>query len=63
MSSMQNLLERVEGFERQLVAVALAQAHGNITRAAEDSGITFRQMRYLVKKHRLKEVIRDAARA
>ena len=39
--------------ERQFVLAALEQTHGHLTNAAKLLGITFRAIRYKVKKHGL----------
>ncbi|ATX82639.1 two-component system, NtrC family, response regulator PilR [Mariprofundus ferrinatatus] len=46
----QNLDEWMELVERQLIDEALARTGGNITRAAEELGISFRSLRYRLKK-------------
>lgn len=45
-----NLDEVVEGVERQLISEALAEMGGNATQAAKLLGISFRSMRYRMKK-------------
>ncbi|MDQ6967332.1 MAG: sigma-54 dependent transcriptional regulator [Mariprofundaceae bacterium] len=49
-----NLDEVVEGVERQLVSEALVETHGNATQAAKLLGISFRSIRYRMKKLRMK---------
>jgi len=45
-----NLDKVVEGVERQLISEALAETSGNATQAAKLLGISFRSMRYRMKK-------------
>jgi len=45
-----NLDACMESIERQLIDEALAKTGGNITRAAEELGISFRSLRYRLKK-------------
>jgi len=45
--------KRVADFERQLVAEALAQSEGNQAAAARTLGLSYHQLRYFKKKHRL----------
>jgi len=49
-----NLDEVVAGVERQLISEALAETVGNATKAAKLLGITFRSIRYRMKKLRMK---------
>lgn len=42
---------RVARLERRAMACALKRSEGNVTKAAVLLGITFRQMRYLVRKY------------
>ncbi|GAV20865.1 two-component system, NtrC family, response regulator PilR [Mariprofundus micogutta] len=42
--------EWMEGIEKQVIDEALAKTGGNITRAAEELGISFRSLRYRLKK-------------
>jgi two-component system, NtrC family, response regulator PilR len=48
-----NLSETVAETEKQMLIEALEQTNWNMTRAAEALGITFRSMRYNVKKYGL----------
>jgi DNA-binding NtrC family response regulator len=43
--------DRVEGFKRQLVLDALAQAKGNQAQAARSLGLSYHQFRYHLRKH------------
>ncbi|OIO72136.1 MAG: DNA-binding response regulator [Zetaproteobacteria bacterium CG1_02_53_45] len=45
-----NLDEWMEAIEKQVIDEALAKTGGNITRAAEELGISFRSLRYRLKK-------------
>jgi DNA-binding NtrC family response regulator len=47
------LPDRIARFERRLVCVALQQTNGSVTNAAFRLGITLRQMRYLVARHKI----------
>jgi len=49
-----NLDEVVEDVERQLISQALTETAGNATKAAKLLGITFRSIRYRMKKLRMK---------
>jgi len=46
----QDLDSCMQGVERQLIDEALNESGGSITRAAEKLGITFRSLRYRLKK-------------
>ena len=48
------LAEQVEALERKAIAEALEQADGIQSRAAEILGLTERNLRYKLKKYRLK---------
>jgi len=50
-----NLDQALESVERQLLADALQESSGNVTRAAEILGISFRSIRYRLKKLGLKD--------
>jgi len=45
-----NLDDALEGVERRLMRQALDESHGNITRAAKRLGISFRSLRYRLRK-------------
>jgi DNA-binding NtrC family response regulator len=47
----QNLDSLLEDYERRLIESALHQTGGNRTRAAEDLGVSFRSLRYRLKKY------------
>jgi len=49
-----NLDDALEDVERRLVRQALDESHGNITRAAELLGVSFRSLRYRLRKLGLK---------
>jgi len=51
----QNLDEVIESIERQLIEEALAEMDGNATQAAKQLGITFRSIRYRMKKLGMKD--------
>jgi len=50
-----NMDDALEDVERRLVRQALDESHGNITRAAELLGVSFRSLRYRLRKLGLKE--------
>ncbi len=49
-----NLDKRVENYEKRLISEALKKTHGNKTRAAELLGISFRSLRYKIKKYNIR---------
>lgn len=61
MSSM-NLFKVVADFEKEIVVAALIFHDGNMLRAAKDLGVTYRQLRWLSRKHGLDEGRRELRR-
>jgi len=51
-----DLDQLLAGVERQLLQEALGQTHGNATQAAKDLGISFRSIRYRLKKLEMKDI-------
>ncbi len=47
----ENLEKMVENYEKQIIKDAIKQANGNKTKAAQLLGVTFRSLRYKIKKY------------
>ena len=47
----ENLDEKIENYEKKIIAEAVSKAKGNKTKAAKLLGITFRSLRYKIKKY------------
>jgi two-component system response regulator PilR (NtrC family) len=58
-----DLARQVEAYESAFIAEALRQTNGNLTAAAKLLGLTFRAIRYKVKKYGIERRAPDAADA